>query len=446
MMTMPCHPGAILGLIVALGAPAAAAPGRFFLLETDTPPQAGFAGAAYSEAASRDEELVTAPEARSRLQRAFPRLFSLGRRVDPTALEAELKAARGAHLSGDFAAAERTYARIFEDALEGAPEWLSASPQVFRALIDGAALRYQNALALKVPPGEALAGVERLLRRFPFVTPSPTAHPPEVMAVWSEVRARVDATAVPFVVNAHPLELERSGECALHFNGVEVASLPMAGPVGLPAGEHLFQVRCGAQVGWLTRVALQDAPVSAVVPVRAMMAARGDVDTSGVLLVDPDEGDAAALIGAISAAAGFQGATVARTAIARVEFGSWQAGMSGPTLEGVGTIRGGEIVDVRGVDVGRQDGRLWTWVTGGLGLATLGGALAANLVYEHDRKGGATAAELEGTRVASTALYVGAGALLATSVVLYFIEGAEDEARIGEGTVSFGLGSVRLRF
>ncbi len=431
------------GALVGLAWTDAHAEGRFFLIETALPPAPGLVEQAYQESREATRETVSPLGGRARLGRAFPRLFGLGEKMEAAALEAELKAARGAHLDGAFDEAERGFSRVF-DAVAGAPEVLSSSPELVKLLTDSAALRYQNLLALRRPSEEAVKVVADFTRRFPFATPSPVSHPPEVIALWQAERARQQRESVPVAVNVHPLEFERGGLCALHVNGAEVATLPMTGPVALPSGEHLMQVRCGSQHGWLTRVVARDVPLALVVPVRAMMAARGEPVTGGIVLVGPGEGDAGALVGFLSQVAGFEGATVARTAVAKVEFGTWEAGMSGPSVDSVGRLRGAEILDIREVGGGSSLGP-WPWVLGGIGVASLATAIGLNVAHESDRVDGATATELKGLEHASVGMYVASGALLATSVVLFLLD-AEDNEGVAWRGVKPSPGGVLVRF
>jgi hypothetical protein len=220
----------------------------------------------------------------------------------------------------------------------------------------------------------------------------------------------------------------------------------MSGPVQVPSGEHHLQVRCGAQSSWLMRLDADGRPRTLRIPVRAMLAARGDTETGGIVLVDPGERDSAVLVDLVSEATGLAGAGVARTATAKVEFGRWEAGMSGPTVDNVGAIDGGYIVSVRraGGNEG-PSGRVWTWVTGGVGLAALGGAIATNVVYEDERSSGSSDEELSGLQAASTALYIAGGALLVTSVILFFVEGGEGQDRAARfGSSAPGLVHVRF--
>ena len=93
----------------------------------------------------------------------------------------------------------------------------------------------------------------------------------------------------------------------------------------MPRGSHQVQVRCGLQVSWLQRVGVGAAGRALQVPVRAMLAARGDAATGGVVLVAASEGDGAALVHAIAQSAEMQGAVVALASETTVELGAWES-------------------------------------------------------------------------------------------------------------------------
>lgn len=434
------------------GGTASASEGFFFLLMTSEPPDQGLVVAAHREA-TRATPTLPPDEARVRIGAAFPRLFGTSRLVDRNVIEGDLKVARSSHLGGQFQESEDAFARALATVL-AQPEALSGQAPLLQRLVDGAALRYTNALARKRPEAEARAQLVEFLRRFPFASPTVSEHPPTVIKVWGEAREAVRLSTGALVVNVHPLELERSGTCRLHVNGAEVVDLPMPGPLALPTGEHVMQVRCGAQASWLQRVELASIPRALRVPVRAMLAARGDIQTGGIVLVDPGERDSAVLVDALSEATGLTGAVVARTATAKVEFGRWNAGMSGPTVENVGAIEGTDIVGVkRASTTGPPEGaggRVWTWVAGGVGLAAVGGAIVTNVLYEDERQAGKPQSELEGLQTTSTVLYIAGGALLATSIVLFFVEGGSSSgsssSSFAPGLASPGPGLVEVRF
>ncbi len=433
----------IAALSLAVIVPSArAADGRFFLFIADEPPQTELVQAASREAQKADPPLAPAI-ARERIGSAFPRLFVSAGGPERAALEADLKAGRGAHFNGQYQESETAFARAL-DAVRDAPEVLGDA-KLFQRLVDGAATRYKNTLARKRPKSEARGQIEAFLARYPMASPTASDHAPEVITVWKDVRAAAKPSFGSLVVNVHPLELERGGGCKLHLNGAEVADLPQPGPLGLPGGEHLLQVRCGLQVGWLQRVVVGKAPVTLRVPVRAMLSARGDVTSGGVVLVAPLEGDAPALIQAVSLATGVGGAVVAVANEAKVKFGRWEMAADDPTLASVGKIVGTNIEGVRGIskDSGSaSSARVWTWVVGGLGVATLAGAVVANVITADKINAGDT--DVEGLKTTTVALYIAGGALVATGIILFFVEGGDD----GGESSSFapGPGGMIVRF
>lgn len=420
------------------------AEGRFFLMMAGDPPDQALVTAAHREA-MRTGGVLEAEKGRQRLGRAFPRLFGARPVNERNMVEGDLKLARAAHMGGQFQDSEDAFQRAFSAVL-AQPELVTAQPELLQRLVDGAALRLTNSVVRKRPDAEIAAQVEGFVRRFPFLSPGVAEHPPAIQKRWSEAREAARVGASPLAVNVHPLELERGGTCRLHLNGAEVAELPMPGPVQVPMGEHHIQVRCGAQSSWLMRLDLDGKPRTLRIPVRAMLAARGDSETGGIVLVDPGERDSAVLVDAISEATALGGASVARTATAKVEFGRWEAGMSGPTVENVGAIDGGDIVSVRRAGVKKEPaGRVWTWVAGGVGLAAMGGAIGTNIAYEDERQSGSPDKDLSGLETASTALYITGSALLVTSIVLFFVEAdGEEAAPVGFGSSQPGLVHVRF--
>lgn len=429
--------------VVSVASLAQASEGRFFLLVSNETPEPEFVKAAFREV-HRTETPVPPDIARARLAQAFPRLFASGRSLDRSALEADLKAARAAHFNGQFAESEAAFVRAL-NAIAEEPELIAGKGALFQRLVDGAATRYANSRARKRPVKEARAEVASFLMRFPQASPTASDHPPEIIALWSELRAAQRADFGSLNVSVLPLELERGGTCRLLLNGAEVAELPLPGPFGVPRGEHFVQIRCGPQAGWLQRVQVGAAPLSVRVPVRAMLAARGEATTGGIALVAPSEGDAGALVQAVSSATDMEGAVVARTATGRVELGRWDSAMDGPTVDAVGRIDGVEIEAVRAVTPGGAEegsGRVWTWVVGGLGAATLGGAVIANVIAADKITAGEE--DVEGLKTTTVALYVVGGALLATSIVLFFVEGEGGDDR--DATFAPGPGGVTVRF
>lgn len=440
---------ALLGTIAFLmasawaGGAAQAEEGRFFLLVASEPPQPKFVQSAY-RVAQRAELSLPPDVARERIGGTFPRLFGSGRSVERSGVEADLKAGRAAYFNGQFKDAEVALTRAVDSVVD-APELVLGSPVLLQRLVDGAAIRFANALSRKVAEREARAQLETFLRRYPQSSPTPSEHPPEILSAWNEVRAGLKSAMGAVMINARPVEFERNGSCRVMMNGAEVAELPLPGPLSLPRGSQLIQVRCGVQTSWLQRVEIGTTPVTLRVPVRAMIAAYGDPTTGGLVLVEPAEGDAAALVSAVSNAVGLDGAVVARTGTAKVDIGRWEATMDGPTVEAVGTINGNEIENVRSVEAkgsGSDGGRVWTWVVGGVGVATLGGAVIANVITADKIKNNEP--DVEGLKTTTVALYVAGGALVATSIILYFVEGAGGS----ESTSSFapGPGGFSVRF
>lgn len=437
--------GALVLASMTLGSAARAADGRFFLLVADEPPQSALVQSALSEAARITPTL--GPEAaRARIAEVFPRLFAVARRHDLSAFEADLKAARAAHYNGRYQDSEEAFERALAAALEE-PELLE-DERLAQRLVDGAATRYRNTLARKRPRKEARQQIAAFLDRYPLAAPTASDHAPEVIKAWNEVRTEHRETHGTLVVNVLPLELERGGSCRLFVNGAEVAALPQAGPLGVPRGEHLLQVRCGAQASWLQRVTIGAATRSLRVPVRAMLAARGDAATGGVVLVAPADGDAASLVSVLSRASDLAGASVAIAhAPSRVELGRWDADADVPTLLAMGHIEGTRITEVgpfRVDDADTGSGRVWTWVVGGLGIATLGGAVVANVITADKIKKGEP--DTDDLKTATVALYVAGGALLATGVILFFVEGDDEDADSDAVRVVPGPGGLAVRF
>jgi hypothetical protein len=423
--------------------------GFFFLLMAGEPPDQALVQAAYREAA-RTSPTLSPDEAKATIGRAFPRLFSGSRTVDRNAIDGDLKVARSAHFGGQFQESEDAFTRALNAVLLQ-PEMVTGQAALLQRLTDGAAIRFTNGLARKRPDAEVRGQLEAYLRKYPFTSPSASDHPPAVQKAWNDAREAAKAGSATLVVNVHPLELERSGTCRLHINGAEVAELPMPGALSLPSGEHFMQVRCGAQASWVQRLDLRGTPKTLRVPVRAMLGARGDAQSGGIVLVDPGERDSAVLVDAVAEATGLAGAVVARTATAKVEFGRWNAGMSGPTVENVGAIDGSEIVGVKRAQrpgpEASSGGKVWAWVAGGVGIAAVAGGVVANVMYEDERQSGKPQSELSGLQTASTALYIAGGALLATSIILFFVEGGSGDGAATSGFVgSPGAGQVLVRF
>jgi hypothetical protein len=411
----------------AVAAPPANEPGgngrRFFLFIASEPPLGTLV-----ESAHRDAQKWTPTEgvdaARASLSKAYPRLFDAGRASDIRTLETDLKAGTDAHYNASFAAAEGHFARAIEFAFNE-PEVLSTNPDTLSRLADAAALRYKNALALKSEPAKAMSELERFARRFPSVSITSTNHLPNIVEAWDAARKKVRETSGTLLVSVHPVEFERSGECQLFINGVRFGTMPLAGPVQLPQADHQVQVRCGVRHAWLQNVAITPRGVSLIVPVRAMIAARGDFATGGIVLVAPAEGDGSALVTAVSQAAGFDGAVVMRTAPSRLELGRQDMGTSGPTREAVAQLDGDSIgawkkAEMAAAPSGGGVGP-WQWVTGGVGVAALATGIVANVMYVNDFDANKRE-NLDTLASVSLAGYIAGGALLATSVVLFIVD------------------------
>jgi len=411
-------------IVVAWTSTATAADDRFFLFVSgkDAPSQALYESA-WREARSV-EPFADAAASKAKIGAVYPRLFEGVASVDRGAIEGDLRAGKAAYFATDFALAETHLARAI-DAAMSSPEVLASSAVILGRVADAAALRYANALANKVPEPEARAALREVIVRLPRITPTPTEHAPEVVALWKEIAAGLPQGGL--VVNVAPLELERSGTCRLFVHGDDLEALPLAGPVRLPQGEHLIQVRCGLQASWLQRVTVGAAPTTIQVPLRAMMAARADLDTGGLVLVSPVEGDSAALVDAVSQAAGFAGAVVVRPgAPRRAEIGVWRPNLDAPTLSAAGTLSPDGISDVRGVSatLERPADPLspWPFVIAGAGAAALIGGVVTNVGYLDDRDAGVQ--DLDATP--SAVLYGVGGALLLTGVVLFVLDVTDD--------------------
>jgi hypothetical protein len=418
---------------------------RFLLVVTEDTPGPALVASAYRGAQA--VEATALPDmARERLARAYPRLFAAGKTATRASIDAELKAARDAHYQANFEAAE-THFRAAMDLAYGEPELLAESARLLQQLADAAAVRFRNTLARGRPEPEARGELHAFVKRFLTVTPTSADHPPAVLAEWERGRQAALADPGLMSVSVRPLDLERGGGCRLFVNGGEVATLPLPGPVRIARGEHLVQVQCGLQRGWLQRVRVDDKRVSLVVPVQAMVAARADPDTAGILLVAPEEGDEAGLVTAVAEAAGFVGAVAVRTAVGRMEFGRHDAGSSGATREAVASLIDGNLGAVERVG-GRAPASTfgpWPWVIGGVGVAALATGLALNLVYVDTKDSDPDAAALQ---TPSTVMYVTGGVLVATGIVLLVVDAASSDAPgSARGPVtSAGPGGVAIRF
>lgn len=401
---------------------------RFFLFVTPDPPLGTLVETAWGD--GQKYVATVAPEtSRELLSKAYPRLFDAGRAADVRAFEVELSSGVDAHYNAAFAAAEGHLQRAMDFAFRE-PEALTANPEPLQRLVDAAALRYKNALAMKGDPDKALAELEKFARRFPSLNITSSDHPPNIVEAWDKAKARARAELGSLTISAHPIELDRSGDCALHVNGVRYAALPLAGPVQLPHGSHQIQVRCGNRSSWLQNVDLSLRPLSLIVPVRAMLGARGDFPTGGLVLVAPAEGDASSLVTAVSQATGLDGAVVVRAAVSKIELGRQDVGTAGPSREAVGRLEGDSITSWATVKAGDGAGGVgvgpWQWVAGGVGAAALVGGAVANALYISDYDAGKRD-NLDTYATVATIGYVAGGALLATSVILFIVDASSED-------------------
>ncbi len=415
-------------LALTVLAPAAAdAETRFFLFVSHDVASQGLIDAALREAQTVGPP--AAPEAsRKQFEQVFPKLFDAAPSVERGAISDALKAGTAAHYATNFDQAEVDFARAFELAYSN-PELLDGSLVIIKRLADGAALRYANATVASKDVPDARRQFREFVRRFPAAEPTRTEHPPRVMKVWEALRREVMADTGDVTVHAEPLDLERSGNCQLLVGGAELGRLPLSRPVALPTGPHLVQVRCGLQHSWVQRVLVADEPLTIRVPVRAMLSARAESRSGGIVLTRPAEGDTGALVTAITEAAGFDGAVVVQTAVSSVYIGRWERGAAAPAISLEGDLEQDNITSVGSYSStpAGGDGRVWTWVVGGLGAAAVIGGVVANVAYvdrqePHIPDDGTQT----GLRGAATALYVTGGVLLATSVILYFVEAPDD--------------------
>jgi len=415
--------------------------GRFFLFVAgDEAPSQALVESAWSEA--RKVEAFEEPaSARARIGGVFPRLFEGTRAADKSGIEGDIRAGQAAYFATEFELAETHLARAIE-AVTRTPELLASAASIVARLGDAAALRYTNALARKVPEAKARAQLVDFLARFPSLAPTPSEHASALVALWSEVRASLPLGSL--VVSVAPLELERSGTCRLFVNGLAAGDLPLPGPARLPQGEHLVHVRCGLNAGWVQRVELGAAPRSIVMPVRAMVAARADLTSGGLVIVGPSEGDTAALVDAVAAGTGLEGAVVVRPgAPRRAEFGVWRRAIDAPTLLAAGRMSPDGITDVRAVQADAEPARPlspWPFVIAGVGVGALVGGVVTNLDYLDQRD--AMVQDLD--PAPSVALYAIGGALVATGVVLFVLDVTDrDESAAVQVT---GPGRLAVRF
>lgn len=396
---------------------------------------------------------VSPEVSRKRLGAAFPNLFEAPRPADLGAFEADLKAGVDAHYENALASAEKSLQAAMAFAFAEPAALASASRDLLTRLADASLIRFRNALRMKTDRARAVAELERFMRRFPGLAITPGDHPPEAENEWKEARKRVLADSGSLTLAVHPVELERSG-CDLLVNGVATERLGGA-PVALPRGDYLVQARCGGSASWPQKITVGARPASLTFPVRAMGAARGHPESGGLVLVAPEEGDAAALVAAVSHAAGFEGAAVVRLTKDRLEVGRQDPGLGAPTREAVARLKGGGFQSwqaaggppaVTSSEEGRPAGfGPWPWVAGGVGAAGVTAGLVLNLMYV-DAHGAGEVESLDGLKSGALVGYIGGGALLATGVVLYLLDAsAEAEAVSGQAPAG-SPGAFTVRF
>jgi len=432
----------ISGLLVT--GTASADEGHFYLfVAKDEAPSQALVESAWKET-QKVGSIVSSDESKKRIGAVYPRLFGGTHPEDKSTIEGDLRAGKAAYFASDFDLAEQHLARALT-ALYASPEVISSSNILSAKLADSAALRYTNALARKQPEAAAREQLQAFVVRFPSMSPSPTEHAPDVLAVYDAVKKQVSSSAGNVVVSVLPLDLERSGTCRMMMNGLEVASLPMPGPLPAPIGEHFIQVRCGLQTSWLQHISVAKGTVAVTVPLRAMVATRADTTSGGLVLVSPTEGDSSALVSAVSNAADFLGAIIVRPAPpAKVEFGRWNANVDAPVTFAAGHSSSTEVTGVTLVQsiAPHKSGSLspWPFVVAGAGVAALVGGAIANNAYLDDRDAGAQ--DLDATP--SVVLYAVGGALAVTGVVWLVLEltDSNDSAALSPG----GPGSVVVHF
>lgn len=433
-----------MGLAFVLAVTPASAESRFFLFVAHEVPSQALIDSAIQQAQLAGPP-VGADVSRARLSRVFPHLFDAAT-GERTTVSGELKAGTTAHYATNFEQAEIHFSRAFEAAF-ARPDLLDASPMLIRRLADGAALRYANATAATRDVPEARRRFKEFVRRYPSAEPTRTEHPPPVLELWEKLRDEVLASTGPLMVHLQPLELERSGNCRLLVNGAEVGRMPLAGPVEVPTGEQFVQATCGLQRSWLQRLDVRAEPITVRIPLRAMLATRAESRSGGLVLTQPEEGDSSALVEAVSAAAGFDGAVIVQTAVSKVLIGRWERGSASPSVAYSGQLADSDITNVTKYDAADSSGggRVFTWIVGGLGLAALGGAIGTNVAFNSEFNSDAPDREaLDTLQTASTALYITGGALLVTSIVLFFVEGGGDDD--ASASVRGGPGLIHVTF
>ena len=435
-------------MLLGISEQSASAGSRFFVLVADDAPSQRFIRSATKTAAEAGS-LVTAERGLEAITGAYPALSPSFVKAKREAIASELKTGTRAHYATRFDQAEAHFAVAF-DAVYADPTVIGADEAMLTQLADGTALRYSNTLARGGAEIVARRHLNDFLRRYPTVSPTRADHPPNVIESWDKAVASVNKRTGELMVAVVPLELERSGSCSLHLNGANAGRMPLARPIALPVGEHMMQVHCGFQQSWLQKVSVAKGVVSVKVPLRAMLATRLDVESGGLVIVRPEDSDTRLLIEAVSEASSLDGAIIVEEVIGRALVGDWTRGARGPSYTKQGTIADDEIGDVgpyaassnasdADTDTG---GRVWTWVAGGLGLALVGGGVATNLLFNSEvddydalrQELGPNDPEVRqrhdevndsALKPLTMGLMIGGGALLATSIVLFFVEGAD---------------------
>lgn len=413
-------------LAVLVAAPPAAAESRFFLFVTRDVPSQSLIDSAINSAQAAGPP-VSAEVSRERLGAAFPQLFEAptGERLTITSA---LQAGAAAHYATNFEQAEVHFTRAFEIAY-ARPELLDGRPELVQKLSDGAALRFGNATAATRDVPEARRRFREFVRRFPNAEPTRTDHPPAVYELWQQLRTEVLASAGQLMVHVEPLDMERAGDCRLLVNGAEVERMPLAGPVQLPIGPQHIQVSCGLQRSWLQRVEVKREPLTVRVPIRAMLAARAEVRSGGLVLTQPAEGDASSLVEAVSEAGGFDGAIVVQSASETVHIGRWERGASAPSIGYTGSFDADGISGVHRYSGDSGADHTAAFVLGGVGLAALVAGAGSNLGYVAEGDSNSPdRGTLDSLQTASIALYGVGAALVITSVVLYLVEDGSTSA------------------
>lgn len=422
-------------------APPAQAESRFFLFVTRDVPSQSLIDSAIKSAQDAGPP-VTSEVSRERLGAAFPQLFEAPTGERAT-ISSELHAGTAAHYATNFPQAELHFSRAFEIAYLR-PELLDQRPDLVQKLADAAALRYRNATAAGTDVPEARRRFREFARRFPGAEPTRTEHPPPVYALWEELREDVLSSSGQLMVHVEPLDMERAGNCRLLVNGAEIERMPLAGPVRLPTGPQLVQVTCGLQRSWLQRVAVRGEPLTVRVPIRAMLAARAEFRSGGLVLTQPSEGDASALVEAVSEAGGFDGAVVVQSASETVHIGRWERGASAPSIGYTGSFDADGISGVHKYDAGGSPDHTVAFVLGGVGAAAILAGVGTNVGYLSERgSGDPDPGTLDSLEAASVVLYSVGAALLVTGVVLYFVDDGSSSDSAG---VSGRPGLVHVSF